>query len=291
MKLKSKLCQSDYIRISKLFSSASFNSLALQEEEKIYNIVETFKSLCLDYPEFTLQKAYTEFYKILLKKYKNEYVFKNIVFKDVILKNHSIQNCVTIPEFNVGKSKADLAVFNGVSTVYEIKSEIDTIDRLSSQLSDYSTFFEYINIVTCEKHVKKVENLVNENIGIIIIDNLNKVNIYKEAVTNIANITHKSLFYSLRKSEYINVITHFYGPIPIMPNTKIFNYCFELFQNIDIKEAYELTLYYLKKRNLKPEHIQLIHKLPFCLKSMTIQHGYNKKKCDNIIENINKVFV
>ena len=213
---------------------------------------------------------------------------KNIVFKDVILKNHSLQDCVTIPEFHVGKSKADLAVFNGVSTVYEIKSEIDTIDRLSSQLSDYSTFFEYINIVTCEKHVKKVENLISENIGIIIIDNLNKVNVYKKATTNVANITHKSLFYSLRKAEYINVITHCHGPIPIMPNTKIFNYCFELFQSIDIKEAYELTLYYLKKKNLKPEHLQLIHKLPFSLKSMTIQHGYNKKKCDNIIENINR---
>ncbi|ALR31245.1 hypothetical protein ATE47_12260 [Chryseobacterium sp. IHB B 17019] len=291
MKIKSKLCKSEFIQISKLFSPANFNYLALQDEDKINSIVNTFKSLCLEYPEFTLEKAYTEFYKVLSKKYKNEYIFKNIIFKDVILKNHNINDCVTVPEFYVGKSKADLAVFNGVSTVYEIKSEIDTTERLFSQLADYSSFFEFVNVVTCEKHLKKVEKIVSTEVGILIIDSLNKVHIYKEAVSNFQNITHKSLFYALRKNEYINLIVDCYGPIPIMPNTKIFNYCFDLFKEINIEAAYKRTLYYLKRRSLKKEHIELISELPTSLKSMTIQHGYNKKKCENIKRNIQKVFI
>lgn len=48
-----------------------------------------------------------------------------------------------IPEFNVGASKADLAVFNGTSTVYEIKSEIDSTERLKSQMGDYENFLNF----------------------------------------------------------------------------------------------------------------------------------------------------
>lgn len=289
MKIKSKLCKSEYIQISKLFSSACFNSFALQEDERIEYIAHTFKNFCLDTKDLTIESAYSEFYKILTKKYRNEYVFKNIIFKDLVLKKHKIKECVSIPEFNVGRSKADLAVFNGVSTVYEIKSEIDTTDRLLSQISDYSTFFEFVNVVTCEKHIKKVESLVDDTVGIIIIDDYNKVIIHKEASTNLSNITHKALFYSLRKKEYLNVICEIYGGVPIMPNTKIFEYCFNLFKEIEIEKAYKITISQLKNRQLNNEHIDLINKLPLSLKSMTLQHSYNKIKCENIIKNMEKI--
>lgn len=291
MRINSKLCNSDYIKISKLFSSANFYKLAVCDEAAILNIVNTFKEFCNQYEYFTLQNAYNEFYKVLVKNYKNEYVFKNIIFKDIILKNHKINDCVTIPEFNVGCSKADLAVFNGASTVYEIKSEIDTTERLSSQINDYQSFFEFIYVVTSEKHLSKVRKIVPDSTGIVLLNNSNKLESYRNAETNFENITHKSLFYSLRKSEYLALIADFFGFMPIMPNTKIFNYCMDLFFEIPIDEAYRKTLYYLKKRKLKNEHVNLIKDLPPSLKSMTIQHTYNKNKCDNIIVNIQKVFV
>lgn len=291
MRIKSKLSKSDYVNISRLFSSPIFDSLATNDEERINYVVETFKSFYSEVDCFTLTEAYSEFYKILLKKYKNEYVFKNIVFKELILKNHKVNDCITIPEFNIGNSKADLAVFNGASTVYEIKSDIDTTGRLSSQMQDYMTFFEYLNVVISEKHIRNVEKIIPENVGIFILDEKNKLFHYKTAISNIDNITHKALFFSLRKKEYISVIKDVYGLIPVMPNTKIFAYCFDLFLKIDILDAYKLTLSYLKKRVLRNEHLDLIDNLPASLKCITIKSSYSKKKCDTILENIEKVHV
>ncbi|MFC4163433.1 sce7726 family protein [Epilithonimonas zeae] len=291
MKIKSKLCNSEYLLISKLFSSATFNYLATQEEDKIEAIYRTFKSFCDESMDFTLEKAYSEFYKLLSKKYRNEYVFKNIIFRDIILKKHNLKNCVTIPEFIVGKSKADLAVFNGASTVYEIKSEIDTTERLASQLLDYSSYFEFINVVISERHLKKIRHIAGENIGILVLDETNKINIFKESVSNLQNISHKSLFYSLRKNEYLDIIAEVYGCIPIMPNTMIFEYCFDLFKQIELEKAQSLALAALKKRILKQDHINLIKRLPVSLKSITIQQTYNKNKCNNILNNIQKVFI
>lgn len=283
MKIKSKLNKSDYIQISKLFSTASFNSFALQDEEEINGIVNTFKEFCIDYKEFTLEKAYVNFYKLLSKKYKNEYVYKNIVLKDIILKNHRIKDCVTIPEFNVGKSKADLAVFNGTSTVYEIKSDIDSTDRLKSQMSDYENFFEFLNVVISHKHLRKVKKIVPYSAGIYILDDNCKIILEKEAISNLSNITHKSLFYALRKPEYLYIIERTFGYIPKIPNTQIFLYCYGLFCTIDIEEAHNLVTEALKLRQFKDEQINLISLLPESLKPISFTKRYNKSNCDNIM--------
>ncbi|GEN76913.1 sce7726 family protein [Chryseobacterium hagamense] len=286
MKIKSKLNKSDYIQISKLFSTASFNSFASQDEEKINTIVNTFKEYCIDYHEFTLAQAYVTFYKLLAKKYKNEYVYKNIVLKDIILKNHHIKDCITIPEFNVNKSKADLAVFNGTSTVYEIKSEIDSTDRLKSQMSDYESFFEFLNVVISQRHLSKVKRIVPFAVGIYVLDDKCKIILEREATSNLSNITHKSLFYALRKPEYLYIIERKFGYIPKIPNTQIFAYCYGLFCSIEIEEAHNLVIEALRLRQFKDEQINLISLLPESLKPISFTKRYNKSNCDNIINSL-----
>lgn len=286
MKIKSKLNKSDYIQISKLFSTASFNSFALQDEEKINTIVNTFKEYCIDYHEFTLAQAYVTFYKLLAKKYKNEYVYKNVVLKDIILKNHHIKDCITIPEFIVNKSKADLAVFNGTSTVYEIKSEIDSTDRLKSQMSDYESFFEFLNVVISQRHLSKVKRIVPFAAGIYVLDDNCKIILEREATSNLSNITHKSLFYALRKPEYLYIIERKFGYIPKIPNTQIFAYCYGLFCTVEIEEAHNLVIEALRLRQFKDEQINLISSLPESLKPISFTKRYNKSNCDNIINSL-----
>ena len=55
---------------------------------------------------------------------------------------HIPQNSTLINEFRVCNSKADIAIINGKSTVYEIKSKYDSLDRLESQIADYKKVFD-----------------------------------------------------------------------------------------------------------------------------------------------------
>lgn len=290
MKIKSKLNSSDYASIAKLFSPIYIDYFANNQFKEISNLVELFKYYISFENDFTILDAYDSIYKVLEKKYKNEYVFKNKIFKKLVLSNHDMFSCVAIPEFNVESSKADLAVFNGTSTVYEIKSEIDTTDRLSSQLNDYNSFFEHVNIVISEKHLEKVKKIITENVGVFILSQDNKIIKDRDSKSNIGNITHRALFYSLRKPEYLYIIKSKYGFEPCIPNTLIFEYCFDLFKKIDISEAHMLTLQALKHRLLKKEQIDLIKILPDSLKTISLTKRYNRIKCENILQNIQKTY-
>ena len=73
-----------------------------------------------------LDSLYSEF----KKNYKCEYVYKNTIVNKILLGRHSLNTSTLISELNVGKSKADIVIFNGTSTVYEIKTELDSLNVL-----------------------------------------------------------------------------------------------------------------------------------------------------------------
>jgi len=74
---------------------------------------------------------------------------------------------VCIFEFNINDSRLDFGVINGHSYAYEIKTERDTLYRLEKQITDYKKAFEYITVVTHEKHLKKVKSSIKKEIGIV----------------------------------------------------------------------------------------------------------------------------
>lgn len=45
----------------------------------------------------------------------------------MFLKKHKINKAVMLSEFRVGANKADCVILNGLSTCYEIKTELDNL--------------------------------------------------------------------------------------------------------------------------------------------------------------------
>ena len=77
----------------------------------------------------------------LIKEYRNEYIFKNTIANKIIKGRHRLSNVTYINEFRVVNSICDVAIFNGTSSAYEIKTELDNFDRLENQLADYKKGF------------------------------------------------------------------------------------------------------------------------------------------------------
>ncbi|MCY1339096.1 hypothetical protein D9M69_249700 [compost metagenome] len=64
------------------------------------------------------------------RAYRNEFVYKTEIASRIVFGRHSPNTASLHVELPVGRSIVDVAVFNGTSTAYEIKTEFDTPRRL-----------------------------------------------------------------------------------------------------------------------------------------------------------------
>ena len=76
-------------------------------------------------------------------------------------------SAVTLEEVKFPNFRADIVEFvedNGLKSLtgYEIKSDKDTIKRLKNQLDYYLVFFNYVIVLTTEKHLEEVMKLLNK---------------------------------------------------------------------------------------------------------------------------------
>ncbi|WP_428657614.1 sce7726 family protein [Runella sp.] len=69
-----------------------------------------------------------------------------------------------------GNTIADLAVINGSLHAFEIKSSVDTLQRLRLQSDSYIKVFDYITIVVNGNHLNKVMDTMPDWFGIWLIE-------------------------------------------------------------------------------------------------------------------------
>lgn len=136
--------------------------------------------------------------KILYKKFLETKEFTNDL------------STLVIDEFNVcrGSSRVDIAVINGKLHGYEIKSEQDTLDRLPRQVLDYNKIFDKVTIVTAEKYIDKVYDIIPDWWGVYCVENKNdKLSLKRKRNARInRNIDTVKLLQLLWKDELIDLL-------------------------------------------------------------------------------------
>jgi hypothetical protein len=196
-----------------------------------------------------------------------------------IIKTHGLESTLTFNELKVGSSKADLVMLNGSVRIYEIKTELDGLDKLEKQINDYKKFAHEVHIVTDEKYAKKLyDDYKNTSIGIIALNNKNKLETVKEANINESCFDFDTIFKILRKQEYLDLVAVNFGSIPGVPNTKIFRACYELLATMDIVDFQKQALNKLKERKLlNPDLLKSSH-TPRELKQICNSMDFNKQE-------------
>jgi hypothetical protein len=128
-------------------------------------LLRIFPLSCHDYiNEFQKEYIPNEVYNsVIFHYYKGE----NIVKYNLAMQNLDHGDEVSIFEANVNSSRLDFSRINGESHAYEIKTELDTTDRLEKQICDYEKVFEKLYVVIHPSHYKKVKQLVPRKCGII----------------------------------------------------------------------------------------------------------------------------
>ena len=192
----------------------------------------------------------SEIYCELKKNYRNEYFYKNTLLNKLLLGVHSVNTTTALTEVAIAKSKADFVLINGKAVVYEIKTELDNLERLSTQIDDYYKAFDHVTVVTYEKNIpqlQKVIDSIDKPVGMYVLRKNGKLGTVRKPERYTGNLDKEIIFKLLRKGEYEDVITQWHGYLPEVTQFKYYSACKKLFLQIPMEEVYSLVLKNLKK--------------------------------------------
>lgn len=188
-------------------------------------------------------------YKVLEANYPNEYILKN-EFLNKWLKNElGSKDSLVFNEFRIGKVIADLAMFNGISKAFEIKTILDKEQRLSNQLLEYKKIFNEVYIIIPKTQIDKYIDF-DSTVGIIAYNSSSKdFDLIRKPVEN-KDIDVNVLMEILHTKEYLKIVQKYYGNIPNMSVFDQFDVCKELISKIPTKELNSLFLKLIKERKV-----------------------------------------
>lgn len=181
-----------------------------------------------------------------------EYVYKNAIANKILLGRHSVRTTRFLSEFRVEECKADVVLINGTSTCYEIKTELDGLDRLARQVQSYTRVFDRTYVVTFEGCADRIEGAVPEKVGVLVLADDYAISTRREAASNRSDVVPASIFNSLRRDEYVAILRDALGEVPDVPNTRIYTECQRLFCSLSPATAHDGMVRALKRRTVPP---------------------------------------
>lgn len=254
----------NYYQINKTFTKKNIFNLISSEE---FNL-ELFNE--------RMEKDYS----ILSKNYRSEFFYKNTLFNKLIVGKYGVKTTSAVSELMIKTSKADFIILNrNKAIVYEIKTDLDNLDRLVYQLLDYSCAFSELYVVTSEKNYYPVYKVIQKSIpsvGIIVLTDKVSLSVRKQSECYNENLDHEVLFKLLRKKEYESLLYNKYKELPVATPVKYFKECLAWFKKINILEAQSLVFHQLKNRN-QFKDINLLKKIPISTRWLIYSGNFTSK--------------
>jgi hypothetical protein len=275
--------------ISRLFSSSVVRELARRGRSPVFTRLAR-QSLLLDLIPGT--KRVFDLFEVafsLLQQegYRDEYVYKAALVRRILFGRHSLQTASILNEFRVGECKADLAILNGTATVYEVKSERDSLVRLRKQVAAYATVFAKVNVIASEDHISAVEAAVPEDVGILVLNRRYQVSPLREAREQPEKTSSEAIFNSIRTQEARLILALNGITVPAVPNTALYSVLRKSFVQLDPVRAHEGMVRVLKKtRNLLPLST-LVSRLPDSLQTAALSVPMRKLDHTRLVNAVN----
>ena len=228
-------------------------------------------------------------YRILEQNYRHEYIYKNKLLNDYVLKYYSLEDTILLNEFRVGQSIADTVLVNGTNKVFEIKTELDSPERLESQLNDYYRAFTEVYLFTHASLLNKYLRILPAHVGILIYTEEGEVSEYRSAVKYTASLDASYMMSSLRKPEYSRLIKELVGFLPDVTPVFYYRACLEILAELPVEEVQAMYCHILKSRIDRQTNLYLtLGDVPSFVNFSFYQAKFNKKSYLTMINNLSK---
>jgi hypothetical protein len=192
-----------------------------------------------------------DFYKLLVKHYRCEYVFKNAVAASVRSQNRGFNNIVVLDEFRASECRVDVAVVNGTSVAYEIKTDLDSLDKLPRQLNAYQRIFDETWIVTTPALSDSAKIVAPSHVGIATLGANLRLKTVRDCTPNNEHVSPEHIFDCMRREEYVAALKRFTGVTPAVPPARMYTECKRIFCDLAPTSAHTAFVSAIKSRTAK----------------------------------------
>jgi len=238
-------------------------------------------------PSVTVGDTFEAAFRILRTSgNRDEYIYRAALIHKELMGKHSLRTASVLNEFRVGLCKADLVILNGTATVYEIKSERDSLVRLAHQIENYQRVFSCVNVIASENHIEAVLGTVPDNVGVLCLSRRYQITPVRKALDCPARICPAMVFESLRIAEAISVLQAMGIAVPETPNTQKHAVMRALFARLDPVALHAQMVSTLKQTRNLASLGDFIARLPKSLQpaalSVSIPHSAHPRLIDAI---------
>lgn len=254
----------DLRAVAKLFSRSVLKGLSEQEGLGVFRRLVQASGLLSSSARSpsTVGEVLDVAFDALVAGYRNEYVYKNLVARQLMLELHQTGEAVLLSEFRAYESLADLVILNGTSSVYEIKSELDNLSRLNKQLVDYLKVFDRVNVVTHQSCTEHLLPRLPREVGLIELNEHGRLDTVREAESDLGRLSSKAIFYSLRRAEYEGVLLAIDGHLPSATPARMMQACADRFGELPASVVHSMMVKLLKDRDRLKQRGYYVRSLP-----------------------------
>lgn len=280
-----KLTPSILSATSRLFSSAVIRDLATRGRSALFaRLVDQTGLVAAQSLPATVGDFFDAAFALLRHGAgRDEYVYKAALTHKVLLGKHSLRTACMLNEFRVGPCKADLVILNGTATVYEIKSERDSLTRLQRQLDAYQRVFPSVFVIAGENHTSAVLDMVGADVGVLQLSRRHHISVVKPAIDRPDRVDPLAVFDTLRTDEAKALLAGVGIEPPNVPNTRLYAVLREQFAALDPHQAHIGMVQVLKRnRDLRPLS-DLIDRLPRSLQPAALSVPMRKSDHDRLV--------
>lgn len=270
---------------SRMFSSAVVRELACKKKSpRLVRLAQESGILERMGPNNRIADIFEEAFSALKKRgFRDEYIYKAALTHRVLLGKHSLNTASMLTEFRAGECRADIAILNGTITVYEIKSERDSLTRLERQIQNYRRVFSRIVVIVAENHLEDVLNAVPDEVGVLRLTENYSISTKREARDYFTQICPLTILESLRVAEAKEIAKRLGLQVPSVPNTQIRSALRTLFSDTDPEEVHAAMIPTLRKsRSLLPL-AKLVNRLPISLQPAALMVPLRKSDHDKLV--------
>jgi len=104
----------------------------------------------------------------------NDPQIREAFHRTVLRQHHNSSTTLVVNELGLvhGACRADIAVINGHMIGYEIKSDVDSLKRLSLQINTYNAIFDHSSVILTERHLDEGMRIVPDWWGVILAEEI-----------------------------------------------------------------------------------------------------------------------
>ena len=253
--------------ISRLFSTTVLRQMYAKAQSRLFARLACQTGLLNDLPLTARVRDFFDLAFGILKRigHRDEYIYRSAIANRILMGTHSLNTATMLNEFRVRDSVADVVILNGTSTVYEIKSERDTLKRLRSQLTNYSDIFAQIYVIAGHNHVEAVIEDVPPGVGVLSLSQRYQISTVRDALCSYSNVDPVAILDSVRVSEAKAILESLECPLPDVPNTRMHSTLRHIFEELDPVTTHDAMVSVLRKTRSTGSLIELVAALPASL--------------------------